>query len=139
MTLNDVPDARCWWQKLPVVWLKACVVPLNWIFWGLLLLTLRYRQRGWMIASTVSTIVLVVVSAWLIQKSLAAEQHGAVVVDAVFGKKGPGYAHPNAFNESLHDGLEFILVEQRQGWGLIELPDTRQCWLPMSQVQLIAK
>jgi tetratricopeptide (TPR) repeat protein len=139
MTLNDVPDAKPWWQQLPTTWLKVALVVFNLFFWGLLLLALRYRERGWIFAIVVIGIALLVVSAFTLNKTLTAQLHGAVVVDAVYGKKGPGYAYANAFNEPLHDGLEFILIEQREGWGLVELPDGRQCWLPIGQVQLIAE
>ncbi|MEO0510771.1 MAG: hypothetical protein AAF065_13040 [Verrucomicrobiota bacterium] len=139
MTLNDVPSEQSWWQKLPTRWLKVAVILLNLSFWALLLLAFRYRQRVWYFASVLSGALLFFVSVFLIQKSLSAEFQGAVVVDAVYGKKGPGYAYANAFNEPLHDGLEFTLVEQRNDWGLIEIADSRQCWLPMSQLQLIAR
>lgn len=139
MTLNDVPETKHWWQQVPMTWLKVLLVILNLTFWALLLLALRYRQRGWIAASAISAVALLIVSTFLLQKALAADQHGAVVVDAVYGKKGPGYAYANTFNEPLHDGLEFILREQREDWGLIELPDGRECWLPLSQIQLIAE
>ncbi len=139
MTLNDVPMEQSWWQQLPLGWVKVVLVLVSLIFWACLLLHIRYRHRYWLGATVVLGLGLLVVSGLLLQKQLTAEQAGAVVVDAVYGKKGPGYAFANAFNEPLHDGLEFILVEQRGDWGFIELPDTRQCWLPISQMQLILK
>jgi uncharacterized protein YgiM (DUF1202 family) len=33
--------------------------------------------------------------------------------------------------------LEFTLLETRGDWGLIALSDARQCWILLSQVQLI--
>ena len=137
MTLNDLPQVRGWSRRLPLNWLKVTVVLLNLLLWGLLLFTLRYRQRGWYAASTVIAATLLLVSIFSIQKSWTTKQAGTVIVDAIFGKKGPGYAFANAFNEPLRDGLELILIEQRKGWGLAQLPDTRQCWLPLSQIQLI--
>ena len=40
-------------------------------------------------------------------------------------------------NEQLHDGVEFTLKEVRDDWALVELADGRECWLPLSQAQLI--
>lgn len=139
MALNDVPDTEPWWRRIPAAWLKAMAVIVNLVFWALLLLTLRYRHRSWGIVSAVCALVLCLIFALLIQKSWTEKQAGTVVVGSVFGKKGPGYAYANAFNQPLHDGLEFILIERRGDWGRIELPDTRQCWVPTSQIQLIVE
>ncbi len=137
MALNDVPVEKSWWQKLPLTWLKVFVVFISFSFWALLLLQMRYRQRLILSAAIALGLILLAVSGLLIQRSVTFKQAGVVIVDAVYAKKGPSYAYANAFNEPLHDGLEFVLIEQRGDWGLIELIDTRQCWLPMSQLQLI--
>lgn len=139
MTLNDVPTAKAWWQVLPSAWLGSSLVLLNFLFWGLLLLHIRYRKRAWLLSSGLVAVCLLTVFSLWIYKQLTAEQAGVVVVDAVYAKKGPGYAYANAFNQALHDGLEFTLLEQRQAWALLELPDTRQCWLPVEQVQFISE
>ena len=73
----------------------------------------------------------------MVAKRMFSQPAGAVVVDAIYAKKGPGYAYANAFNEPLHDGLEFILLQQRSDWAHVELSDGRQCWLPIGQVQFL--
>ena len=64
-------------------------------------------------------------------------REGVVVVAEVFGRKGPSYRYRTAFNEPLHDGLEFEVMERREGWLEVELADQRRCWIPESQVRLV--
>ena len=60
-----------------------------------------------------------------------------VILEEVTARKGPAYAYAQAFYEPLHDGLEFTLLDTRGDWGLIALPDGRQCWIVLTQAQLI--
>ena len=64
-------------------------------------------------------------------------QHGVVITESVLARKGPDYAYAAAFHEPLHDGVEFTVLETREGWGRVALTDGRICWLPLSQTQLI--
>lgn len=139
MTLNDIPvTATTWsWKNLPLLWIKVPLVVINFIFWGALAFTFRYRNRRWMTFSVINAICLFILLAAFMQKSLTAQQAGVVIIDSALSKKGPDYSYANAFNEPLHDGLEFILVEQRADWSFIKMSDGRQCWLPTSQVQFI--
>ncbi|MFT5826803.1 MAG: hypothetical protein ACI8ZW_002318, partial [Yoonia sp.] len=51
--------------------------------------------------------------------------------------KGPSYAYAAAFHEPLHDGVELTLHQSREEWGLVSLVDGRECWVPLTQIQLI--
>ncbi len=137
LTMNQIPSEKSWWQRIPKAWAASTLVVLNIIFWSLLLLSIRFRTRRWRITTTASAALVLIASALLLQKQLSSEQSGVVVVDETLSKKGPGYAYADAFQEPLHDGLEFTLREQRDSWGRIELPDGRECWLPLEQAQLI--
>ena len=64
-------------------------------------------------------------------------REGVVIVSEVFGRKGPAYRYRTAFREPIHDGLEFEMVELRDGWMYIRLADGRTCWVPEGQVQLV--
>lgn len=139
MTLNEIPLTETgWdWENLPLLWVKVPLVITNCIFWAALAFTLRYRNRKWTIFSIVSALCLFALLAAFLQKSITVEQAGVVIVDSALSRKGPDYSYAYAFNEPLHDGLEFILIEQRANWSFIKTSDGRQCWLPTSQVQLI--
>lgn len=125
------------WLYWPVRWLSAILVIAAFAFWILLLVYLRYRNRRLLIAC------LVVLGAnlglaWLtIGASLYSGKEGVVAVAEVYGRKGPSYSYQSAFNEPLHDGLEFTVEETRGDWIAIRIADSRLCWIPSSQVQLI--
>lgn len=137
MTLNDITQQQPWWKQLPPTWLSVGLVLVNLAFWTVFLIHIRYRNRRTLITSIVCGTVLVCTVGLMIAKSMFSQPAGAVVVDAIYAKKGPGYAYANAFNEPLHDGLEFILLQQRSDWAHVELSDGRQCWLPIRQVQFL--
>lgn len=138
LVINDVPTPRpqSWWRQVPAMWLHSTLVCLNFLFWMLLLADLRYRRRAWFRTATLCAACLFIVSVLALLKSHGHERMGVIVVDEATGKKGPGYAYADAFNEPLFDGLEFRLKEQRNAWARIELTDGRECWVSISQTSV---
>ncbi len=125
------------WLYWPVRWLCAVLIIAMFTFWLLLLIFLRYRKRRLLIACMVTLGVNLGI-AWLtIGASLHSGREGVVAVPEVYGRKGPSYSYQSAFNEPLHDGLEFKVQEVRGDWIAIRIADNRICWVPLSQVQLI--
>jgi hypothetical protein len=126
------------WLYWPVRWLCAVLVVTAFAFWILLLIYLRYRRRRLLIAC------LVVLGgnlglAWLTTgAALHSGKEGVVAVSEVFGRKGPSYSYQPAFNEPLHDGLEFTIKEERGDWIAIRISDGRSCWIPSNQARLIS-
>jgi tetratricopeptide (TPR) repeat protein len=139
MTLNDVPVKQFKWKRVPFDWLKGLLVLLNLLFWIALLMRLRYRNRAWHVTTLAVALPLLLLAALWGFRTVNDVQAGVVVVDSAYARKGPSYAYGKAFNEALHDGLEFVLIEQRDGWSWVELQDMRTCWLPSEQVQLIGQ
>jgi len=137
LAVNDVPEQSAWWQQWPTVWLKAALLVLTVIFGICVLMTLRYRKRIGYIAC-LAMLLLCCLSAglWLVSAQLSGRQ-GVVIVDSVLARKGPSYAYAAAFYEPLHDGVELTVQETRKEWVLVSLVDGRECWVPLSQVQLI--
>ena len=137
LALNDVPEQSAWWQHWPTVWLKAVLLVLTVIFGICVLMTLRYRKRIGYIAC-LAMLLLCCLSAglWLVSAQLSGRQ-GVVIVDSVLARKGPSYAYAAAFYEPLHDGVELTVQETRKEWVFVSLVDGRECWVPLSQVQLI--
>ncbi len=123
------------WKVISAPWLKPLVVGANLIFWVLLLLTIRFRGRSCYIATGVSGIILLTVTVLYIANLVTARPAGVVIVDAIEARKGPSYAYAKSFNETLRDGLEFVVIENREAWKRIRLGDGRECWVPASQVE----
>jgi tetratricopeptide (TPR) repeat protein len=69
--------------------------------------------------------------------SYAGTRSGVVIVSEVIARKGNGETYEQSFKEPLHAGTEFNLMEKRGNWYHIELPDSRECWVPRQSVELL--
>ncbi|MEM6601299.1 MAG: hypothetical protein AAF649_07940, partial [Verrucomicrobiota bacterium] len=137
LTLNEVPPAESVVPVLPVSWLKMSLILFNLLFWSVALWAVFSRRRNAIFTCSVTLFLLIINVILFLHATTRERKMGVIVVDTVYAKKGPDYAYANAFNEPLHDGLEFILLETRGEWGLIELSDTRQAWIPIQQAHLL--
>ncbi|MCW5979436.1 MAG: hypothetical protein KIT09_15270 [Bryobacteraceae bacterium] len=93
----------------------------------------RLRRSEWMPRTALAAAGALAV---LFLVSLAAEAAGdrrpagVILAAEVTARKGDGESYEPSFQEPLHAGAEFELLETRSGWRHIELPDGRQCWIP---------
>ena len=109
------------------------------VFWAAAAIKLRRSQ--WM----PRTVLLVsAVLAFLFVGSLVAEivsggraEAGVILSPQVTARKGDGESYEPSFNQPLHAGTEFILLESRNDWHHVELPDGRQCWIPARSAGLV--
>jgi len=62
---------------------------------------------------------------------------GVVVAGEVVARKGDSETYEASFQDPLHAGTEFVLVEERGDWLHVELPDGRRCWLPANAAGLV--
>lgn len=135
LALNDVPkDSAVWF---PSLWLKALLLVLCALLGATILIYLRYRGRAWSIACLVVLVLCGLTLRLLYVSVQMSGRQGVVIADSVLARKGPSYAYAAAFHEPLHDGVELTVQETRKEWGLVSLVDGRECWVPLSQVQLI--
>lgn len=109
------------------------------VFWAGLLL--RMLGRPWVpgeitvAAGLVAALLLgsVGFDAW----QARASAHGVIVAPQTVARQGDGHSYQPAFEEPLHAGSEFRLIEERPGWYQVELPDGRRCWLPAADAELV--
>ena len=121
----------------PARWIYAALVLVWFLLMVLLLLHVRYRKPATLVGCGVcGTTVLALGVLALIVYSHSGDD-GVVIAGEVFGRKGPAYTYEAAFNEPLHDGLEFHVNDRRSEWLQIELADGRLCWIPHDQARLI--
>ncbi len=59
-------------------------------------------------------------------------ERGVVVAKQVTARKGDAESYAPAFTQALPEGAEFVVVERRGDWLLIELPGTQQGWIDAS-------
>jgi hypothetical protein len=63
-----------------------------------------------------------------------------VIIDAeVVARKGNSDRYAPSFTEPLHAGTEFTLLEKRENWFYIQLPDSRTCWVPSDSIEMVNK
>ncbi|CAA6677937.1 MULTISPECIES: BatD family protein [unclassified Lentimonas] len=137
LSLNDIPDVSTWWWQWPTLWLQALLLVLLFLLGISVLAYMRYRGRVHLSVCLLLALVCCVVSGLWCMSAQLVDQHGVVIVDSVLARKGPSYAYAAAYHEPLHDGVELTLKETREEWGLVSLVDGRECWVPLTQIQLI--
>lgn len=86
---------------------------------------------------TVLITISMIVSVAIEQHSLSTHRSGVIVEESVVARQGDGDNYPKSFNEPLHAGVEFDIIEQRPGWLHIELPNAQNAWIPTQSAELI--
>lgn len=108
-------------------------------FWGLLIARAFFPRRGLVYALVPLAVVWAVlgVSVYYDTAASAAHREGVILANEVVARKGNGEGFEPQFNEKLHAGVEFKLLEQRGRWLHIELPDGKRGWIRADDAELI--
>lgn len=113
----------------------ACYV----LFWLVLILRL-YAPRlpvralaGVLAAAWVGLGISVLVD-WQVE---GREQAGVVLADEVIVRKGDSETYDPKFQQPLHEGTEFTVLESRGDWLLIELADGKTGWIPADRAGMV--
>jgi len=69
--------------------------------------------------------------------AVAGLDNGVLIVDEVYGRKGPGYSYLSAYADPLHNGLEVAIAEDREDWVRARLADGSECWLPKEAIEVL--
>lgn len=93
----------------------------------------------WIIAASAAVAALFLGSLVAETIALRKSRPGVIVATEVVARKGDSESYEQSFQEPLHAGTEFELLEERAGWMQVELADRRQCWLPSSSVELLRR
>ena len=88
--------------------------------------------------------LLVCLAFWVLQGASVAidlrsqnrPSEGVLVANDVVVRKGNGEGYDPQFDQPLHEGVEFRVIEQRGGWLRIELADGNQGWVRNREVEL---
>lgn len=106
--------------------------------WILAILRLFFRQgliNFFLI--TAAVITLLFLGSLVMEFSSSGENSGVILATEVVAHKGDSDTYEKSFQEPLHAGTEFVLVEERRGWYNIELRDGRNCWVPVKDAGLV--
>lgn len=109
------------------------------VFWLLLAIRAATRAPGWGYAALATMVVWLAAGTstaveWVQRNHTVA---GVTVVDDITVRKGNGEGYEPQFNEPLHEGVEFEVIDQRPGWYQIELADGSTGWLKQGQAEII--
>ncbi|MCB9849470.1 MAG: hypothetical protein H6817_02055 [Phycisphaerales bacterium] len=109
------------------------------IFWGLLALRSLTRAGGLGYAALALCVVWVSAGASVGVETWqhSTTQAGVTVADDIVVRKGNGDGYEPQFAEALHEGVEFVVVDERPGWYKVELADGSTGWLKQSEADLI--
>jgi len=101
-------------------------------------LFVRHPLLHWGIALAVVLSALLMGSLTAEAVSRARNASGVILADEVIARKGNGETYQPSFNEPLHAGTEFELIEDRPGWYQIALHDGRTSWIPGAAAELVS-
>lgn len=112
------------------------LVVANTTLWLLLAVSVYRRKMFWL--PTVGALSLTMIMAGsLLYERFCPQATGVIIEAEAVARKGDGSAYSASFNEPLHAGLTFSLVEKRGEWLYIELADGRRCWVPADSAEMI--
>lgn len=109
-------------------------------FWGLAGARLFIKRSALNGALAVTGVLagLLFISLSVEARGHHAHPAGVVVAEESVGRKGDGMTYQPSFGEPLHAGTEFTVLEDRDDWVQVTLPDERTCWLARRDVALVA-
>lgn len=110
------------------------------LFWGLAALRLFRRQwaPGWALGG-LAIAGLLMLGSLVVEATAVQPVEGVILSPQVTARKGDGESYEPSFTEPLHAGTEFRLLEERNGWYRVELPDGRTCWIPEEAAGLVPR
>ena len=68
---------------------------------------------------------------------IGSKEQGVIISPEVIARKGDSEGYDSSFTRPLTEGVEFSLLNERNGWFFIELSDGRTCWIPSDTASLI--
>ena len=111
---------------------------LFWIFAGMKIFSQRPYTK-WVLTISLLFTLLFGTSLYVEHSQSATSLEGVILDPEVIARQGDAESYQPSFEDPLHAGVEFILLEDRGAWWQIELPDGRNCWIPEKSGELVRK
>lgn len=102
-------------------------------------LFVRRNGLNWAMAACLVLSALLFSSLTVEAVARANDLSGVVTAEEVTARKGNGESYQPSFEEPLHGGTEFTLIEDRGEWRHVKLSDGRQCWIPAPASELVGE
>jgi len=99
-----------------------------------------FKTIRWSIAFVPAVLLWLVLGSYVVYENLthAESTEGVITADDVTVRKGNGEGFEPQFEQPLHQGVEFSVIEQRKDWIHIRLPDNNSGWIRLNKVELIS-
>jgi len=97
-------------------------------------------RRGWLRLATLLLLLpllALLASLGLDWRQRKLDNPGVIVSKEVVARQGDATTYAEAFQEPLHAGTEFTLVQRRQDWAEIRLPGGQTCWIPGNSLMTV--
>lgn len=128
-----------WHYRVPLPTRFFCALVLYVLFWLVLIVRPFLPQLG------LRLLVVVLAVGWLTFGLSAAVEWrfqsrtvaGVITADEVDVLKGNSAHYEAQFRQLLYEGVEFTVIEHRDDWLRIELPDGNTGWIRTNQAELI--
>jgi tetratricopeptide (TPR) repeat protein len=133
-------DALLSWHRATSLQARMWVFIITYfLFWLILILWLFRRPGFWRYVAGACAILWIAcgVSLAVELSSLGEIHEGVILRDEVIVRKGNGDGFAPQFEQPLHGGVEFSVLERRGDWLSIELPDGKTGWIPAAAAGLI--
>lgn len=133
-------DALLNWHRHTSLQLRSRFLGIfNGVFWLILLGWLFKRTSLWRYATITCAILWGVlgISVGSDLMNAGINPGGVMIVDDVIVRKGNGEGFEPQFEEALHQGVEFQLIEKRADWIHIRLPNAATGWIHTAQADLL--
>lgn len=117
-------------------WTFAVAFASAWGFAALLL----FLPRPWIkwCAGIAAVLAVMLLASLIVEAGTTGKvRNGVIIADSSIARKGDSESYEKSFQDPLHAGTEFELLEDRGNWLNIALADGRQCWLPSADVEMV--
>ncbi len=129
-----------WHHGVPIRYRYAIGLAAYVLFWLLLVGRMYFKTIRWSIAIVPAVLLWLVLGSSVVYENLklAESTEGVITADDVTVRKGNGEGFEPQFEQPLHQGVEFSVIEQRKDWIHIRLPDNNSGWIRSNKVELIS-
>ena len=133
-------DALLSWHHTTSATTRMWVFAVAYVLFWLLLISWIFRRAGlWRYVAGGCAVLWIACGASLAVEltSIGENLDGVILRDEVIVRKGNGEGFAPQFEQPLHEGVEFSVMEKRGDWLSIELPDGKTGWIPAAAAGLI--
>jgi len=136
---DAVLDRLLFWHTAWSPRTRLVLFALAWCaLWGVLAVRCWRPVPGLRTTTSLACILAVALGVSLLWPVVIGESaRGVLVLDDVIVRKGDDEAFAPRFEEPIHQGVEFRVLETRPQWLHIEFPDGQDGWVPRDAAQVV--